>query len=156
MGQRRKARELAAQILYAMDFDAADPQFYEYNQLNRYPELLDELSQLLHVENSPLVLDFADDLVKNVIINQDEIRAEIDKHSEHWSPERIARLDRSILRLAVYELVYTDTPAAVVINEAIEIAKKFCGEGSRKFINGVLDAVHREMQERERLESTRV
>ncbi|HNT52326.1 MAG TPA: transcription antitermination factor NusB [Candidatus Syntrophosphaera sp.] len=156
MGLRRKARELAAQTLYALDFAELETEFREYQLLNLYPDILTELSKLQEMDNTAQVVDFADDLVKNVIINDQEITASIDRHSINWSATSLARLDRGILRVAVYELVYTDTPAPVVINEAIEIAKKFCSESSGKLLNGILDAVHKEMQEKERLEGSKV
>jgi len=66
--------------------------------------------------------------------------------AEHWRLSRMALLDRLILRLAVYELLHTDTPRPVIINEAIELAKKFSTEDSAKFINGVLDAIRRRLE----------
>ncbi len=117
--------------------------------LNSYAELLNQLAEVEKLHNATSVLDFADDLAKNAIINQAEIKAEIDKHSEHWSVETISRMDRSILHVAVYELMFSDTPPAVVINEALEIAKKFCGEGAVKFLNGILDSVNKELRARE-------
>ncbi|MBP7206014.1 MAG: transcription antitermination factor NusB [Candidatus Cloacimonetes bacterium] len=151
MGQRRKARELAAQTLYALDFREIDPEFVEYGMLNSYAELMSQLAEVEKLHNATSVLDFADDLVKNAIITQAEIKAEIDKHSEHWSVETISRMDRSILHVAVYELMFSDTPPAVVINEALEIAKKFCGEGAVKFLNGILDSVNKELRASENI-----
>ena len=151
MGQRRKARELAAQTLYALDFREIDPEFVEYGLLNSYAELMSQLAEVEKLHNATSVLDFADDLVKNAIITQAEIKAEIDKHSEHWSVETISRMDRSILHVAVYELMFSDTPPAVVINEALEIAKKFCGEGAVKFLNGILDSVNKELRASENI-----
>jgi len=152
LGLRRKSRELAAQTLYALDFREIDPQFREYGMLNSYPELLQQLAEADKYQNSAAVMDFADDLVKNAIINQAEIIQEIEKHSEHWSVGNISRMDRGILHIAVYELLFTDTPPAVVINEALEIAKKFCGEGAVKFLNGILDSVNKELRARENIE----
>lgn len=120
--------------------------------LNSYPELLQQLAEADKYQNSAAVMDFADDLVKNAIINQAEIIQEIEKHSEHWSVGNISRMDRGILHIAVYELLFTDTPPAVVINEALEIAKKFCGEGAVKFLNGILDSVNKELRARENIE----
>ncbi|MBW6514787.1 MAG: transcription antitermination factor NusB [Candidatus Syntrophosphaera sp.] len=153
MGQRRKSRELAVQTLYALDFAEVGAEFREYDQLNKYPEILSQLAAAEKIENSAPVLDFADDLIKNAIINQEEIEAEIDRHSENWRLDNIALLDRSILHVAVYELMFTDTPPAVVINEAIEVSKKYCSEGSGKFLNGILDSVRKELLEKERIES---
>ncbi len=146
MGQRRKAREIAVQTLYALDFAEVKEDFREYSLLNEYPEILKQLMDAEGIESSSSVYAFTDDLVKNSIINIVEIEAEIDKHSDNWSLECIAHLDRNILHTAVFELMFTDTPPAVVINEAIEIAKKFCSEASGKYVNGILDAIAREMR----------
>lgn len=73
MGLRRKSRELAAQTLYALDFRELDPEFLEYGMLNSYPDVLNELAKLEKMRNSATVIDFADDLVKNAIINRTEI-----------------------------------------------------------------------------------
>jgi len=145
MGQRRKAREIAVQTLYALDFADIESAFREYSLLTEYPEVLQQLFSAEKIDTSSPVYAFADELIKNSIINIEDIENEIDKHSDNWSLERIAHLDRNILHVAVYELLYTDTPPAVVINEAIEIAKKFCSEGSGKFINGILDAIHQDI-----------
>lgn len=145
MGQRRKARELAVQTLYALNFAEVGEEFPEYESLNKYPELLDQIAHAEKIDRSSQVLAFAEDLVKNAIINREAVEAEIDKHSENWRLENMALLDRSILEIAVYELMFTDIPPAVVINEAIEISKKFCSENSGKFLNGILDAVNREL-----------
>lgn len=147
MGIRRKARELAVQTLYALDFAEVGEEFREYELLNTFPEILQQLSETEGVDDASPVVAFADELVKNAIINMAEIDGEIDKHSENWRLDRIAHLDRNILQIAVYELMYTDTPAAVVINEAIEISKKFCSENTGKFLNGILDAIQKEMKE---------
>jgi N utilization substance protein B len=75
----------------------------------------------------------------------------IAEQAEHWRLSRMALLDRLILRLAVYELLHTDTPRPVIINEAIELAKKFSTEESARFINGVLDAIRRRLETEGRL-----
>ena len=80
------------------------------------------------------VFAFANDLVMNYIIHQKDIEKEIEKHSENWTIKRMSTLDRSILYIAVYELMFTDTPPPVIINEALEIAKRFCGTGTGKFM----------------------
>jgi N utilization substance protein B len=68
----------------------------------------------------------------------------IAKHADNWRMERMPAVDRNILRLGVYEMTYAGTPAAVVIDEALELARKFSTEDSVQFVNGVLDAIHRE------------
>jgi N utilization substance protein B len=145
MGQRRKARELAIQTIYALDYSSVNNDFPEYDLLNSYPEILNQMAEHEGIEQEHASVLFADDLVRSTIINTTEIEAMLQKHSENWSLERIASLDRSILRVAIYELLYTDTPAPIVINEAIEIAKKYSSESSGKFVNGVLDAVNQEL-----------
>jgi N utilization substance protein B len=147
MGMRRKARELAVQTLYALDFAEIGTEFKEYDLLNQYPEILDQLARRESIDASSPVFAFAEELIKNTIINLDDLEAEIGKHSENWSVDSIAHLDRHILQIATYELIHTDTPPAVVINEAIEIAKKFCSEGSGGFLNGILDSVKKDLQE---------
>lgn len=92
-------------------------------------------------------LDFARHLVSGTIDKLPELDTEISRLSRDWKLERIAAVDRSILRLALYEIFYDqDTPYNVSINEAVEIAKKFCGEQSSKFINGILGKVVQEKQ----------
>lgn len=147
MGQRRKAREMAIQTLYALDFCELKEDFKEYSMLNEYPAVLSQLADNEGIQTGSPVYAFADDLVKNTIINIEYLEREINKHTDNWSCESIAHLDRSILHIAVFELIFTDTPAAVVINEAIEIAKKFCSEPTGKFLNGILDAINKDLKE---------
>ncbi len=145
MGQRRKAREIAVQCLYSLEFSEVEKNYREYGLLNEYPDILLSFAKSEHIQPNSPVYAFADELVKNTIINIEQVESEIDKLSDNWELEDIALLDRNILCLAVYELLFTDTPAPVVINEAIEIAKKFSSEASGKFINGILDALNKEI-----------
>lgn len=153
MGQRRKAREMAIQTLYAMDFCELKEGYKEYSMLSEYPGVMDQLAAAENVPTGSPVFAFAEELVKNTIINIEDIELEINKHTDNWSCESIAHLDRSILHVAIYELLFTDTPAAVVINEAIEIAKKFCSESTGKFLNGILDAINKDLKDGDRRES---
>ncbi len=145
MGQRRKAREMAVQCLYSLEFSEVDKEYREYGLLNEYPEILLSLAKQEHIQPNSPVCAFAEELVKNSIINIEQIEAVLDKLTDNWDLEDIALPDRSILCISIYELLYTDTPAPVVINEAIEIAKKFSSESSGKFINGILDALNKEI-----------
>ncbi len=98
----------------------------------------------------PEIVDYATSLVSGTIRKQPEIDQLISSHSSHWKIDRMAVTDRNILRLATYELLEEESvPAKVVINEAIEIAKKFGTSDSATFINGVLDSIHQELAERE-------
>ncbi len=97
-------------------------------------------------------LDFARHLVSGTLANLPELDNEISRLSRDWKLERIAAVDRSIMRMALYEIFHeTETPYNVSINEAVEIAKKYCGEQSSKFINGILGKVIQEKQEQTRL-----
>jgi len=135
---RHRAREQALQLLFEWD-------------LRRSP--LDEI--LSGYYNSLLVADetpvkpfrdpFAECLVRGVIDEVTGIDEKITKHAEHWKIPRMPTVDRNILRLAVYEMLRTDTPAAVAIDEALELARKFSGEESVHFVNGVLDAVRKSL-----------
>ncbi len=88
---------------------------------------------------------FVESLVRGTVDRQTAIDEMIKKHLEHWRMERMATVDRNILRLATYELMHTATPPAVVIDEAIELARRFSNDEAVQFVNGVLDAAHKEI-----------
>ncbi len=95
------------------------------------------------VEETPEPDRFMERLVKGAMERAPEIDQRISAHSEHWRLDRMSAVDRNILRLAVYEMLEGLTPPAVVIDEALELARRFSGEDSVAFINGVLDAIYR-------------
>jgi len=100
-----------------------------------------------HGATSGDVRGFADDLFRTAMERGGEIDTLIEKHAEHWRMERMAAVDRNLLRAAVAELLaYPETPKAVVINEALEIARKFSSPESVHFVNGVLDSVGKELE----------
>ena len=100
-----------------------------------------------HGAASHHVRGFADDLFRVAMDRAGDIDGLIEKHAEHWRMERMAVVDRNLLRAAVAELLgYPDTPRAVVINEALEIARKFSSPESVQFLNGVLDSVGKELE----------
>jgi len=136
MPARRRSREHALQILYQWD-------------MRKQPvdESIDAFYSTLSSEDGapPLPRDeFLESLVRGTVERAGEIDALISGHAEHWRLERMPAVDRNILRLAIYEMRHTETPAAVVIDEALELARRFSTEESVQFVNGVLDAVHRE------------
>jgi N utilization substance protein B len=88
--------------------------------------------------------DFAEELALGVAARRDELDARIAVHARNWRVDRMAAVDRNVLRLAAYELLHTETPASVVIDEAVDLARDFGGERSPAFVNGVLDALARE------------
>jgi len=131
MGKRRKSRELALQALYQVDFHGADAS----EQLQRFWE-----EQRLSEE----LLQFVRDLVEGVIARREDLDRLIDGHSDHWRIHRMSRVDRNVLRIAVYEfLAHPDIPVKVTIDEAIEIGKKFGSSESGAFINGILDHIRK-------------
>ncbi len=135
MGKRRKAREVALQFLYQLDvYGENDPTPHGDEFWSRHPV-------------DPATRIFADGLVRGAKENQPKTDQIIAQYAEHWDLDRMAVADRNILRLAVYEMLWRDdAPPKVVINEAIEIAKKFGTEESSRFINGILDRVHKELR----------
>jgi len=95
----------------------------------------------------PLPDEFANQLFHGAVGRAAEADLRIVAHAEHWRLERMSGVDRNILRLAVYELLEAQTPPPVVINEALDIARRFSGEEAVHFINGVLDAIHKELHD---------
>lgn len=134
MSSRHRSRQRALQILFLWD-------------ARRQPvdDAINAFYDTLVAEEHPERDAFVAELVKGTIQHLNEVDERIRRHAEHWRMERMPGVDRNILRLAVYEMIHAVTPAAVVIDEALELARKFSNEESVQFVNGVLDAVHREM-----------
>ena len=128
---RHYARVVAFQVLYESDFS---------HNLN-IDEIFSRHKQNLELEGENI--DFAHELVKKAALKQEEINSKIEEVAPEWPIEQVAMVDRNILRLAICELEYFDTPPKVVINESVEIAKTFGSETSSKFVNGVLGTVFR-------------
>ena len=127
MGTRRRARELALQLLYQFELTDASPE-----------EMQAGFEEWRNASDD--VREFADALLRGTLARIEELDEELGRQTTHWRLERLAAVDRNILRLAMYELIYeAGTPHAVVIDEAIEIAKKFGTKDSGRFVNGVLD-----------------
>lgn len=134
MASRRLAREHALQILFQLDMTGDDPE--TGLDLHWRGREVDDATRA-----------FAERVVRGAIGDAVRIDVLIREASENWRLERMATVDRNVLRVAIYELVHeAETPPAVVIDEAIEIAKRFGGEESGQFVNGVLDAVKRGLQ----------
>ena len=128
--KRRRSREYALQILFQLELTGS--------KLNG--EVLSEFWESNNEDRE--VREFTFNIVKNTLEHINTIDEIIKKAAQHWSIERMAVIDRNILRAATYELVYRkDIPQAVVINEGIEIAKKYSTEDSASFINGILDKI---------------
>ena len=132
MGKRRFSRELALKFLYQFEFNEG-----EFNdQMASFEERLTCKDE---------VKDFMEELVSKVLQHLGDIDDILKKYSEHWALDRMTVIDRNLLRLGVCELIYSQTiPPKVVINEAVEIAKKYGSEESPDFINGILDKIFKE------------
>lgn len=132
VGRRRKAREYALQALYQIDVAGHTADDALQNLRESFGEV------------EPEILGYAETLIRGVAENLEEIDGLVQGHSPNWRLERMARVDRNILRMATFELRYRpDVPTKVAINEAIEVAKRFGTGESGSFINGVLDKVAR-------------
>lgn len=137
MGTRRKSRELAMQMLFQGDLGKQKPEDVERVFWDSRDDVDDETR------------GFADDLHRLYVTHEEEVDALITKHAQNWRLERMAAVDRNLLRAGVAEMLgYPKTPAAVVINESLEIARRYAAPESVNFINGVLDAVGRELLEK--------
>ena len=138
MSARRRSRQRALQILFIWDVrkqsvDEAAGAFFEtlYSEEGKVPPRNDT---------------FLVELIHGVVEHAAEIDSHISHHAEHWRIERMPAVDRNILRLAVYELLKRETPPPVVIDEALELARRYSNEESVQFVNGVLDAINRSLR----------
>lgn len=133
-GKRRQARELAVQFLYQHDLGGGT---------------LEESVALFwqtQWETAEPTRKFAEELIRGTIEHQPVIDEKIQKYTEHWELQRIAAVDRNILRLAIYEMLFRDDiPPVVSINEAVDIAKKFSTRESGAFVNGILDRLRADL-----------
>ncbi|HET7753265.1 MAG TPA: transcription antitermination factor NusB [Anaeromyxobacteraceae bacterium] len=127
--KRTKARERAIQALYQIDVAATDLD----EALARFWRSFEPVEREVQV--------VAEQLVRGVAAHRREIDDAIESVSTHWRLDRMAKVDRNVLRLAVFELRSSDVPVKVVINEAIELGKKYGSESSGAFVNGVLDKI---------------
>ena len=137
MGTRRKSRELLLQMLFQADMGK---------------QSLEDVRRTFWAERGtvdPESRGFADDLFRVATDRSAEIDGLIERHAEHWRMDRMAAVDRNLLRGSVAEFIgYPCTPKPVIINEAIEIARKFSSPESAQFINGVLDSVAKELEKK--------
>ena len=141
---RRRARETALQILYQLD---VQPELTVEAALHRFYASFERGGDDAAVVDDSEAHAFAERLVRGVIERLAEIDARIVRASKNWRLERMGRVDRNLLRLAVYELRFCDDiPAKVAINEAIEVAKRFGAQETPAFVNGILDRVLEELQ----------
>ena len=139
MGSRRKARECALQMLFAADVADAAPE----EVVRTY------WAQLGEAETENAAREFASRLAAGTLAHLEALDERIRSRAEHWRISRMAVVDRNILRLAVYEFLHEPTPRTVAINEALEIARRFSTYEATQFINGILDAIKRDLDEQQ-------
>jgi len=158
MGKRREARERAVQFLFQHDLnppenlETAMAEFWESQRTAAIAEEKGSANWGQPVELPPPTADeaairlFAEPLIRGAIEHRDAVDDHIKKYAKNWELHRIAAVDRNILRLAIYEMLFReDIPPVVSINEAVDIAKKFSTQDSGKFVNGILDKVKSEL-----------
>jgi transcription antitermination protein NusB len=139
MGSRRKARECALQMLFAADVAEMPPD----DVVRSY------WAELGESDLDDTAREFATRLASRTLSNLELLDERIRSRAEHWRISRMAVVDRNILRLAVYEFLYEPTPRTVAINEALEIARRFSTYEATQFINGILDAIKRDLDEQQ-------
>ena len=133
MSTRRKSRELALQALYQWNITRQDPFL-----------ILDQ--QKVNFSPADEEDEFAQQIIVGVLEHYNHIDELIEKFSEHWRLDRISIIDRNILRMAIFELLFReDIPPRVTLNEAIDLGKRFGSEDSSSFINGILDRIQKEV-----------
>jgi N utilization substance protein B len=137
MATRRDAREWALQIIFSLDLNTReelDRVFADFFESNPCDDVK--------------AREFCESLVRGVVAERMEIDAAISRLAEHWSIKRMGVVDRNVLRLALYELMFRpDVPPPVVINEAVDIAKYFSNSESGRFVNGILDRARKELEQ---------
>lgn len=139
---RTITREKAMTVLY---------QIFLYNKNNisyEVDDVINEILESMEIEDRKKIdISFLNDLVNGVINNIDNIDEYISKYLSNWTIDRLGLTDQAIIRISVYELIYTATPNLVCINEAIELAKRYSDEKVAKMINGVLDKIYHEIED---------
>lgn len=165
MGKRRVARERAMQFLFQYDLnppanlEAAVGQFWESHRIAAADkEGLATWGQPIELPpitaQDAAMRSFADALIRGVLEHREELDQQIQRYAQNWDLHRMAVVDRNVLRLAIYEMLYRDDiPPIVSINEAVDIAKKYSTEDSGKFVNGILDRVKSELMRPARIVS---
>lgn len=128
MKNRSELREIAMKVIYQIYIYQNSVSEYDINEL---------IKEQLEVKN-----EFVDELVNNVIKKQDDISNLANKYLVDWNIERLSKVDKAILSIGIYELVYTETPSVVAINEAIELSKKYSDEKVTKMLNATLDKIY--------------
>lgn len=127
MSRRSRAREIVLQVLYQSDLNPDQPDGVRSRFI------------AARLNSDPSMIEFAEQLIRGVRANLAAVDACLEQTAQNWKLSRMATTDRNVLRLGAYELLFTDTPGRVAINEAIELAKRYGTKNSSQFVNGILD-----------------
>ena len=128
MKNRSELREIIMKVLYQANL---------YDEAKISYELNDLIKEQLEIEN-----EFVETSVNGIIKNKKSIEKTANKYLKDWTIDRLSKVDQAILSLGIYELLYSDTPSVVAINEAVELSKKYSDEAVTKMLNGVLDKIY--------------
>ena len=142
---RGNARELAIHLIYGRNFTGEEPETVVATRLNKdYYKQLSAENDVYEERPSRAQMNYIDTVVAGVANREEDLNAAIQKHSIGWDISRISRLARSVMQLAMYEILYVeDVPTGVAISEAVRIAKKYDGDDTGSFVNGILGAFAR-------------
>ena len=127
MSRRSRAREIVLQVLYQDDLNTAQPEDIRLRFINA------------RLNQDRSLVEFAEDLLAGVRRHRDKVDQQLEEIARNWKLSRMAATDRNVLRLGAYEILFTETPNRVAVNEAIELAKRYGTNNSSQFVNGVLD-----------------
>ena len=148
---RANARELAVHLIYAQSFTGQEPEDVVSTRLDKeYYKKLSAENEVYEDRPSRAQLQYIDGVVSGVANRMDDLNAEIGKYSIGWDVSRISRLARSIMQLAIYEILYVeDVPTGVAVSEAVRLAKKYDGDDTGAFVNGILGTFARSLNAEE-------
>ncbi len=153
---RANARELAVHLIYGRDFTGEEPGAVVATRLNKeYYKLLSEENEVYAERPSRAQMGYLDNVVSGVANRAEDLNELIQKFSIGWDVSRISKLARSIMQLAIYEILYMDdVPTGVAISEAVRIAKKYDGDDTGSFVNGILGSYARSLSDNKEAEAT--
>ncbi len=149
MGLRRKSREIAVQTLYSLNFVETSDYLGDLELVSKFEDSLLEICEDFEIEKDSKIFKFSEELLKGSLTNISEIDAKIREFTKNTEFSRMPPIDLSILRIATYEILFTETPVPIVINEALEVTRKFSDENTRKFVNGVLNSISKDLKDKE-------
>ena len=144
---RANARELAVHLIYAREFTGDEPEMVIASRMEKeYYSLLSEENDIYADRPKNAQLAYIDSVVSGVVNRQEDLNEQIQTYSIGWDISRISRLARTVLQLAIYEILYVeDVPVGVAVSEAVRLAKKYDGDDTGSFVNGILGAFGRSL-----------